>query len=85
MFPQIGRVTVSMGFTCVLSSDPPTVCVERADAALYYAKEHGRNNVQNFDALLAEGKLQLKHETAEAELFQELSAPPRSPRGPQGI
>jgi diguanylate cyclase (GGDEF)-like protein len=68
-FPQVGRVTVSMGFTRVLSTDPPTVCVERADAALYYAKEHGRNNVQNFDALLAEGKLRLKQDTAEAELF----------------
>jgi diguanylate cyclase (GGDEF)-like protein len=68
-FPQVGRVTVSMGFTRVLITDPPTVCVERADAALYYAKEHGRNNVQNFDALLAEGKLRLKQDTAEAELF----------------
>jgi diguanylate cyclase (GGDEF)-like protein len=68
-FPQIGRVTVSLGFTTITPDDGPTVCVERADTALYYAKEHGRNCIGNYEALLAEGKLVLKQEGQDAELF----------------
>lgn len=50
-FPQVGSVTVSIGYTRINSQDIPTLCLARADAALYYAKEHGRNNVRNSEEL----------------------------------
>ena len=60
-FPQVGQVTISLGYTRVDPADAPANCVERADAALYYAKEHGRNNIQNYETLIATGQLQPKH------------------------
>jgi diguanylate cyclase (GGDEF)-like protein len=68
-FPQVGRVTISLGYTQILPPDAPTACVERADAALYYAKNHGRNNIRNYEALVAAGELTAKDQCEEAELF----------------
>jgi diguanylate cyclase (GGDEF)-like protein len=68
-FPQIGRVTISLGFTHILEGDGPTTCVERADAALYYAKRNGRNNVRNFETLVTAGELVPKDTSADVELF----------------
>src|SRR5450830_1722581 len=44
-FPQVGQVTVSIGFTSVSAADSPVVTLGHADQALYYAKAHGRNRV----------------------------------------
>lgn len=68
-FPQVGRVTISLGYSQILPGDAPTTCVERADAALYYAKNHGRNNIRNYEALVAAGELTAKDRCEEAELF----------------
>jgi len=69
-FPQVGQVTVSIGFTRVQPDDIPASTVGRADTALYYAKEHGRNVIHCFDALIREGKLLAKTTgSAEVELF----------------
>ncbi|NDD31269.1 MAG: LysM peptidoglycan-binding domain-containing protein, partial [Proteobacteria bacterium] len=35
----------------------PTEVIDRADEALYYVKEHGRDNVAVFEQLVASGKL----------------------------
>ncbi len=67
-FPQVGRVTVSLGFTRIDKADTPSNSVERADAALYYAKAHGRNNLQNFEALVAAGELTVKRASDNVEL-----------------
>jgi diguanylate cyclase (GGDEF)-like protein len=56
-FPQVGQVTCSIGFTAVANRDEPTVVVGRADEALYYAKEHGRNRVCCYESLVAEGEI----------------------------
>ena len=40
-FPQIGQVTLSIGYTMLDRQDLPTQVIEEADKALYYAKEHG--------------------------------------------
>jgi len=56
-FPQVGQVTCSVGFTAVLTQDVPTDVVGRADEALYYAKEHGRNQVCCYEQLLAAGTI----------------------------
>jgi PleD family two-component response regulator len=68
-FPQIGHVTLSLGYSRITPDDGPTSCVERADAALYYAKNHGRNNVRNFEELVAAGELSARAESADTELF----------------
>lgn len=54
-FPQVGRVTCSVGITNVADTDVPTDVIGRADEALYYAKEHGRNQVHCYESLLAQG------------------------------
>jgi diguanylate cyclase (GGDEF)-like protein len=68
-FPQVGRVTISLGYSQIQPSDSPTTCVERADAALYYAKHHGRNNIRSYETLVAAGELSTKHVEENVELF----------------
>jgi diguanylate cyclase (GGDEF)-like protein len=68
-FPQVGHVTISVGYTRIDPRDVSTTCVERADAALYYAKSHGRNNVQNCEALIAAGAIAAKRNDGDVELF----------------
>jgi diguanylate cyclase (GGDEF)-like protein len=68
-FPQVGRVTVSLGFTSIKSYETPVVILGHADQALYYAKTNGRNKVCHYDELVKTGKLVLNnensHDTAE--------------------
>jgi len=68
-FPQVGNVTISVGYTQIQRHDVSTTCVERADAALYYAKSHGRNHVRNCELLVASGAIALKSKESEVELF----------------
>jgi diguanylate cyclase (GGDEF)-like protein len=69
VFPQVGRVTVSVGYTRINPGDVSTLCVERADAALYHAKSHGRNNVRSWEVLMAAGELSKRTGTGEVVLF----------------
>lgn len=45
VFPQVGQITVSIGFTAVTPTSTPSMVLGDADEALYYAKGHGRNRV----------------------------------------
>jgi len=56
-FPQIGTITVSIGWTKIRPQDMPATAIERADAALYHAKACGRNQVSQHEQLRADGKL----------------------------
>ena len=56
-FPQVGTITVSIGFACLREDDTPGGAFDRADKAVYYAKEHGRNQVCDYQLLLAAGEL----------------------------
>lgn len=56
-FPQVGSITVSIGVSQLLPNDTPSSAFGRADKAVYYAKEHGRNRLCNYQLLVAEGQL----------------------------
>ncbi|MGH8575845.1 MAG: GGDEF domain-containing protein [Gammaproteobacteria bacterium] len=56
-FPQVGTVTVSIGFVQVTRQGMPSDVFSQADRALYYGKEHGRNRVCGFEELVRERKL----------------------------
>lgn len=68
LFPQIGGVTVSIGFVR-LEPSPPSRLIERADKALYFAKNHGRNRVESYASLLASGHLSEPAVSSDIELF----------------
>ncbi|HEX2009837.1 MAG TPA: GGDEF domain-containing protein [Roseateles sp.] len=69
MFPQVGRITVSIGFTEVRADDAPAGAFERADRAVYHAKAHGRNQVQSHGHLVAIGHMQEVTQLSAMELF----------------
>ncbi|MCR4298313.1 MAG: GGDEF domain-containing protein [Gallionella sp.] len=56
-FPHIGQVTASIGFTLIRELELPLEIINRADSALYYAKQHGRNQVRAYEELVAQGLL----------------------------
>lgn len=56
-FPQVGEVTVSCGFTEIEEFDLSSNIIDRADIALYHAKNHGRNQVCQHEKLVALGLL----------------------------
>lgn len=56
-FPQVGRVTISIGYTAIHPRDSIPDIVGRADEALYYAKGNGRNQICCHEDLLSTGKL----------------------------
>ena len=68
-FPQVGRITVSIGFTAVTQGDTPSAAFERADKAVYYAKGHGRDQVCSYAALVASGELTEAAKVGDVELF----------------
>lgn len=68
-FPQIGKVTISIGFVRLDKPDVPSAIIGRADQALYYAKHHGRNRVCFYDDLLVAGKLSSEHYSNDLQLF----------------
>lgn len=68
-FPQVGHITVSVGFTEVKAVDTPSAAFERADKAVYYAKTHGRNQVCSHAELVARGELEDGSKVGDVELF----------------
>ena len=68
-FPQVGHVTVSIGFTQTGLSETPTSAFARADKALYHVKERGRNAVALFEDLVKGGLMVEGEITGEVELF----------------
>lgn len=56
-FPQIGSVTVSIGYVEIADQGIAAVILGHADSALYYAKKHGRNRVCFHADLVKQGKL----------------------------
>jgi diguanylate cyclase (GGDEF)-like protein len=69
VFPQVGRVTVSVGYVAITPYEPPVNILGRADQALYYAKSHGRNQACHYDALVSGGQLEAAASNDTAEFF----------------
>ena len=57
VFPQVGHITVSIGYARVGSHDYPATVLDRADKALYFAKENGRNSTYGYESLSQRGVL----------------------------
>jgi diguanylate cyclase (GGDEF)-like protein len=69
VFPQIGQVTVSVGVVNIGEQDHPANVFECADKALYFAKEHGRDQVCEYADLVAKGLLQVRRSAGDVDLF----------------
>ncbi|MBS0346704.1 MAG: GGDEF domain-containing protein [Proteobacteria bacterium] len=69
-FPQVGQVTISMGYTHIRSQDTIPEIVGRADEALYFAKGNGRNQIACYETLLASGQITAREQpNGSMELF----------------
>lgn len=68
-FPQVGRITVSVGFTELKPGDTPSSAFERADKAVYWGKTHGRNQVCSHAELVQRGELDDDSKVGDVELF----------------
>lgn len=68
-FPQVGRVTASIGMVKIADQEHATTVLEHADQALYYAKEHGRNQVCHYHSLIKNGDIKELHVESEIEFF----------------
>jgi diguanylate cyclase (GGDEF)-like protein len=69
-FPQVGRVTVSVGVGPVHADDPPARAFERGDRAVYRAKAAGRNRVVAWSSLPeAQAEAAMAGGSGEIEIF----------------
>jgi len=68
-FPQVGRITVSVGLSDIRVGDAPDVVCNRADQAVYFAKRNGRNRVCSYSDLVQHGLLQSDVRDGGVELF----------------
>lgn len=53
LFPQVGKITVSIGHTSIKDGDTGSTAFGRADLALCAAKQKGRNRTLSYESLLA--------------------------------
>jgi diguanylate cyclase (GGDEF)-like protein len=56
-FPQIDNLAVSIGMVEIDEQDGSSDVIHSADKALYYAKDHGRNQTCVYEELISEGKI----------------------------
>lgn len=68
-FPRVGKATVSIGLTELDPKDYSHQFLEHADQALYYAKEHGRNQTCEYQSLVDRKLINQRIVEADIELF----------------
>ncbi len=56
-FPQVGHLTASLGVVRIDGQDSPSDVISAADRAMYYVKQHGRNQVAFYEDLVAQGRI----------------------------
>lgn len=54
-FPQVGSITACAGFTRVTADDSPSTTLARAERAVDFAQQHGRNQVLGHPELVRKG------------------------------
>lgn len=67
-FPQIGHMAVSIGMVEIDAQEGSSDAIHSADMALYYAKEHGRNQTCIYEDLVSEGKITQEHKIKAKEI-----------------
>ena len=69
-FPQVGQVTVSIGVASISVDELPRMAIDRADQALYFAKQSGRNQIRVYEDLVKQGLLKEQNiQAGDIELF----------------
>lgn len=68
-FPQVGTVTISIGFAHIDPFEPAVGIIGRADQALYFAKSNGRNRVCHYEDLINTGALKIEISQDSVEFF----------------
>lgn len=68
-FPQIGQKTVSIGVVEIGDNDILSGVIDKADKALYHAKNGGRNRICAYETLQSEGLIQAPQTGGDVELF----------------
>lgn len=68
-FPQLEKITISIGFVRLAKAEVPSAIIGRADQALYYAKQHGRNRICRYEDLVSTGQLAAEHYSDDLQLF----------------
>ena len=67
---NVGQVTVSIGYAAFTPNAFPPKIIDCADQALYYAKEHGRNQVASYEDLIGRGELtESQQDVGDIDLF----------------
>jgi diguanylate cyclase (GGDEF)-like protein len=69
VFPQVGRVTSSSGFTRITPDDSPSTALERAERAVDYSQHHGFNQVFSHDELVRKGVFEGVAKVGAVDLF----------------
>jgi len=57
-FPQVGQITISIGIAQYVAFNQPSELIGKADKALYYAKDHGRDQVFSYQDLIDKGLIE---------------------------
>jgi diguanylate cyclase (GGDEF)-like protein len=68
-FPQVGHVSVSIGYARITENDYPEIVLDRADKALYFAKQNGRDSVHGYESLTRRGELATPVSLGSIDLF----------------
>ena len=50
-WPEIGTLMISVGVATMTDGDTEETLLEKADKALYYSKQHGRNRITRFNEM----------------------------------
>lgn len=68
-FPQVGKVSVSIGLAAIASGDTAEDVLGAAEEALRHAKSNGRNRTSCYEKLLAAGEIKKRAAGGDAGLF----------------
>jgi diguanylate cyclase (GGDEF)-like protein len=69
VFPQVGHITISIGYTRIRPHDTPANAFDRADQAVYLAKSRGRNLALCYDEDLQTSTPEAQRKHGDLELF----------------